>query len=51
MVNQIFRVVVLKDNPDDIKRVRFYMDNVVKERARKDKTWKAFYDEGKRFWQ
>lgn len=43
--------VVLKDNPDDIKRIRFYMDNVVKERARKDSTWKAFYDEGKTFWK
>lgn len=43
--------VVLKDNPDDIKRIRFYMDNVAKERAKKDKTWKAFYEEGKRFWQ
>lgn len=43
--------VVLKDNADDIKRIRFYMDNVVKERARKDKTWKAFYNEGKTFWQ
>ena len=43
--------VVLKDNPDDIKRIRFYMDNVAKERAKQDKTWKAFYEEGKRFWQ
>lgn len=43
--------VVLKDNPDDIKRIRFYMDNVAKERAKKDATWKAFYDEGKQFWQ
>lgn len=43
--------VVLKDNPDDIKRIRFYMDNVAKERGRKDKTWKAFYEEGKKFWK
>jgi len=43
--------VVLKDNADDAKRIRFYMDNVARERAKQDAVWKAFFEEGKRFWQ
>ncbi|MGA8882091.1 MAG: AAA family ATPase [Acinetobacter sp.] len=43
--------VVLKDNADDAKRMRFYMDNVARERAKQDAVWKAFFEEGKRFWQ
>ncbi len=43
--------VVLKDNADDAKRMRFYMDNVARERAKLDATWKAFFDAGKTFWQ
>ena len=43
--------VVLKDNADDAKRMRFYMDNVARERAKQDVTWKAFFDAGKTFWQ
>lgn len=39
-----------QDNPDDAKRMRFYMDNVARERAKQDATWKAF-DAGKTFWQ
>jgi len=33
---------VLKDNPDDLKKVRHYFDHVVKKR--KDHLWKRFYD-------
>lgn len=43
--------VVLKDNSDDIKRMRFYMDNVARERARKDPQWKSFFDASKAFWK
>lgn len=43
--------VVLKDNADDAKRVRFYMDHVARERAKHSKTWKTFYDASKTFWQ
>ncbi len=43
--------VVLKDNPDDIKRMRFYMDNIAKERAKKNDHWKAFYQASKAFWK
>ena len=43
--------VVLKDNRDDAKRVRFYMDHVAKERAKHDSAWKDFFEAGKAFWQ
>jgi MoxR-like ATPase len=33
---------VLKDNPDDLKKVRHYFDHVVKKR--KDHLWERFYD-------
>jgi MoxR-like ATPase len=34
--------VALKDNQDDAARLRFYVDTVVRERARRDRAWKAF---------
>ena len=43
--------VVLKDNPDDIKRMRFYMDNVARERAKQNEDWKAFFEASRAFWQ
>lgn len=36
--------VVFKDNAEDAKRLRYYLDTVIKERARKDAEYKAFYD-------
>jgi hypothetical protein len=33
---------VLKDNPDDLKKVRGYFNHVVKSRG--DAHWKAFYE-------
>lgn len=41
--------VVFKDNPDDAKRLRYYLDTVVKERARKDNDWKAFFEANREF--
>jgi hypothetical protein len=41
--------VVFKDNPDDAKRLRYYLDTVVKERARKDADWKSFYEASREF--
>lgn len=41
--------VVFKDNPDDAKRMRYYLDTVAKERARKDADWKAFFDASREF--
>lgn len=43
--------VVLKDNAEDIKRIQFYMDNVVRERAKKSENWHAFYQQSKTFWK
>ena len=43
--------VVLKDNADDLKRVRYYFDTVVRERGRRDGNWKAFGDAARSLWQ
>ncbi len=42
LAQQLFGVV-FKDNADDAKRLRYYLDTVVKERARLDANWKAFF--------
>ncbi|WP_271105558.1 ATP-binding protein [Pseudomonas tohonis] len=39
--------VVLKDNRDDARRLRHYLDSVVRERARRDGQWKHFFDASK----
>lgn len=43
--------VVLKDNPEDRRRVRHYVDTVVRERARRDTLWKNFHDAARALWQ
>jgi MoxR-like ATPase len=35
--------VVLKDNPEDGKKFKAYVDHIAKDRARRSKQWKAFY--------
>jgi hypothetical protein len=35
---------VLKDNPDDGKKLRHYFDIVVKQRSSKNSQWKKVYD-------
>lgn len=42
--------VVFKDNRDDAKRLRHYLDSVVRERARRDPQWKCFFDASKGLW-
>ncbi|CAN7603862.1 AAA family ATPase [Aquipseudomonas alcaligenes] len=42
--------VVFKDNRDDAKRLRHYLDSVVRERARRDDRWKHFFDASKGLW-
>lgn len=42
--------VVFKDNRDDAKRLRHYLDSVVRERARRDANWKCFFDASKGLW-
>ena len=34
--------VALKDNTEDVARLRFYIDTVVRERARRDQSWRVF---------
>ena len=43
--------VVLKDNADDVKRVRHYFDTVVRERGKRDAQWKAFHEAARALWQ
>jgi len=42
--------VALKDNPEDAKRLRFYVDNVIRERSRRDPLWKQFFTAAAEFW-
>ena len=49
LANQL-QGVVLKDNPEDIKRLRHYFDTVVRERARRDDLWKIFHDAARTLW-
>ncbi|MBE3028318.1 AAA family ATPase [Janthinobacterium sp. BJB1] len=49
LANQL-QGVVLKDNADDIKRVRHYFDTVVRERGRRDDLWKSFGDAARQLW-
>ncbi|MDR1711046.1 MAG: AAA family ATPase [Propionibacteriaceae bacterium] len=42
--------VALKDNAEDAKRLRFYVDTVVRERARSDRDWKVFQSAATALW-
>jgi MoxR-like ATPase len=42
--------VLLKDSADDVKRVQHYFDTVVRERGRRDGTWKVFGDAARNLW-
>ncbi|MEO1576498.1 MAG: AAA family ATPase, partial [Pseudomonadota bacterium] len=37
------RGVVFKDDPDDVRRFRAYVDHIAKARMKRNKTWAAFY--------
>lgn len=41
--------VVFKDNAEDAKRLRYYLDTIVKERAKQHQEWKVFYDASREF--
>lgn len=43
--------VALKGEEEDARRLRHYVDNVVRERARKDKRWKAFFAAAEPLWR
>ena len=42
--------VALKDNEEDASRLRFYVDTVVRERARRDQAWKTFQSVASKTW-
>ncbi|KAF1072121.1 MAG: putative protein YehL [Pseudomonas citronellolis] len=42
--------VVFKDNAEDARRLRHYLDSVVRERARRDEHWRHFFDASKDLW-
>lgn len=43
--------VALKDNAEDASRLRFYIDTVVRERARRDSAWKVFQTAATKTWR
>ncbi|GHH66340.1 ATP-binding protein [Promicromonospora soli] len=43
--------VALKGEEEDARRLRHYVDNVVRERARNDKRWKAFFTAAEPLWR
>ncbi len=42
--------VALKGDPDDARKLRQYMESVVKERARTGEPWKSFWDASRQLW-
>lgn len=42
--------VLLKDSPDDVRRVQHYFDTVVRERGRRMDAWKTFGDAARGLW-
>ncbi len=50
IANQI-QGTVFKDNKDDTKKIRYYFDTVVKERARKGREWKGLYKSAIDLWK
>lgn len=47
VANQL-RGVVLKDNAEDGKKFRAYIEHVAKPRAEADPAWRAFYEAARR---
>ena len=43
--------VALKGEDEDARRLRHYVDNVVRERARTDARWKAFFTAAEPLWR
>jgi len=42
-IGRQLRGVIVKDNAEDVKKVRAYVDHIVKERARRSKVWADFH--------
>lgn len=49
-IAQQMQGTIIKDKEDDRKKLAHYLDMVVKDRVRKNKQWKAFYEAGKLLW-
>lgn len=43
--------IALKGSDEDARLVRHYVDNVVRERARRDRDWRAFFDAADGLWR
>ena len=43
--------MALKGEEEDARRLRHYVDNVVRERARTDARWKAFFTAAEPLWR
>ena len=43
--------IALKGSDDDARLMRHYVDNVVRERARRDRDWRAFFDAADGLWR
>ena len=42
-IGRQLRGIIIKDNDDDVKKIRAYVDHIVKERARKSRAWSEFF--------
>mgnify|MGYP001044582501 CR=1 FL=1 len=49
-VAQQMQGVIIKDKSDDRKKLAHYLDIVVRDRVKKDKHWKGFFESGKSLW-
>lgn len=49
-VAQQMQGAIIKDKDDDRKKLAHYLDVVIRDRVKKDKKWKGFFDAGKALW-
>lgn len=47
---QQLKGVVLKDDPDDLRLMKHYVDTVIRERGRTDALWKRFHEAARTLW-
>lgn len=47
---QQLKGVVLKDDPDDVRLMKHYVDTVIRERGRTDALWKRFHEAARTLW-
>jgi MoxR-like ATPase len=49
-IAQQMQGTIIKDKDDDRKKLAHYVDVIVRDRAKKDKKWKGFFEAGKSLW-